>query len=143
MAILAVAAVQGPVASAQGMAATAPTAAATFNIPAQPLPEALAQFARQSGAQLAYPPDLVQGRRAQPVQGARSPDAALAELLRGSGLRMRRDGATLVLERAPMDSNAALPEVRVAAEAEVETATGPVRGLVARRSATATKTDTR
>ncbi len=141
-AVLAVAAVQAPVASAQGTAATAPTAAATFDIPAQPLPDALAQFARQSGAQLVYPPDLVQGRRAQAVQGARSHDAALAELLRGSGLRMRRDGATLVLERAPIDSNAALPEVRVAAEAEVETATGPVRGLVARRSATATKTDT-
>jgi iron complex outermembrane receptor protein len=47
-----------------------------------------------------------------------------------------------VLERAPADGAAALPEVRVAAEAEVETATSPVRGLVARRSASATKTDT-
>lgn len=117
-------------------------AAASFDIPAQRLADALAQFARQSGVQLVYAPDLVQGRRAQAVQGSRSADAALAELLRGSGLRMRRDGATLVLERVPADGAAALPEVRVAAEAEVETATGPVRGLVARRSASATKTDT-
>ncbi|MBU0891576.1 MAG: TonB-dependent siderophore receptor [Gammaproteobacteria bacterium] len=126
-----------PLASAQSAPATA-----AFDIAAQPLPDALAQFARQAGVQLVYPPDLVQGRRAQPVQGTRNPEAALAELLRGSGLRMRRDGATLVLERLPADGAAALPEVRVAAEAEVETATGPVRGLLAKRSASATKTDT-
>ncbi|MBV7453982.1 TonB-dependent siderophore receptor [Acidovorax sp. sif1233] len=136
-AMLAMASLQMDMATAQG--APAPAA---FDIAAQPLPDALAQFARQSGVQLIYPPELVQGRHAQPVQGARSPEAALAELLRGSGLRMRRDGATLVVERAPADGAAALPEVRVAAEAEVETATGPVRGLVARRSASATKTDT-
>ena len=136
-AMLAVASLQMGMATAQG--ASAPAA---FDIAAQPLPDALAQFARQSGVQLIYPPELAQGRHAQPVQGARSPEAALAELLRGSGLRMRRDGATLVLERAPADGAAAMPEVRVAAEAEVETATSPVRGLVARRSASATKTDT-
>ncbi|WKB55452.1 TonB-dependent siderophore receptor [Eleftheria terrae] len=37
---------------------------------------------------------------------------------------------------------ASLPAVRVTARREAETATGPVRGYVARRSATATKTDT-
>ena len=115
---------------------------ARFDIPAQPLPEALARFAAQSGMQLVYPPDLVQGRRANAVQGMHAPDAALAELLRGTGLRMRRDGATLVLERQSAESAAALPEVRVAAQADTETATGPVHGLAARRSATATKTDT-
>ncbi|RKJ98815.1 TonB-dependent siderophore receptor [Alicycliphilus denitrificans] len=115
---------------------------AAFDILAQPLPGALARFAQQSGVQIVYPPELVQGRRANAVQGAQPAEQALATLLRGSGLRMRRDGATLVIERIPAEDAAVLPEVRVLADAEAETATGPVHGLVARRSATATKTDT-
>ncbi|MBN9342005.1 MAG: STN domain-containing protein, partial [Comamonadaceae bacterium] len=65
--------------------------AAPFDIPAQPLPEALARFAAQSGAQLVYPPGLVQGRRSSAVQGTLDAEAALRQLLQGSGLELRRD----------------------------------------------------
>ncbi|SDO10336.1 TonB-dependent Receptor Plug Domain [Rhodoferax sp. OV413] len=115
---------------------------ASFEIAAQPLADALAQFGRQSGAQLVFAPGLVQGLRGNAVHGSRDVAAALAELLRGTGLQLRRAGATLTLERVPADAAVTLPPVTVTAAAERETATGPVIGYVAKRSATATKTDT-
>ncbi|MET0328148.1 MAG: TonB-dependent receptor [Luteimonas sp.] len=63
------------------------TADRTFALPAGPLDRALAQFARQSGSQLLYPPELAQGRQAHAVTGAMSPTQALTRLLAGSGLQ--------------------------------------------------------
>lgn len=126
-------------------AAGAATATATLNIPAQPLPLALAEFARQSGLQLVYAPDLVQGKQSTSVVGGKDAAAALADLLRGTGLQARQLGSTWAIERAPATQSAAetvLPVVRVSASQERETATGSVNGYVARRSATGTKTDT-
>jgi iron complex outermembrane receptor protein len=120
--------------------ASAQTAA--FDIPAEALADALRRFAAQSGVQLVYTPQAVEGRRSQAVSGSLEAQAALAQLLRSTGLQARRAGATWTLEPAPANSGAALPEVTVSADAEPETATGPVRGYIARRSATATKTDT-
>lgn len=121
-----------------GAHAAAQTAA--FDIAAQPLPQALRAFAAQSGLQLVYAPQLVEGRVASAVAGTRDAPEALADLLRGSGLQARRDGATWTLYRTPGNNGVALGEVIVRAAA-AETATGPVHGYVARRSATATKTD--
>lgn len=124
---------------------TTGAAAATFNIPAQPLPQALAEFARQSGLQLVYTPDLVQGKQSAGVVGSKDAATALAALLRGTGLQARHLGSTWAIERAPAATSGAetvLPAVRVSASQERETATGPVVGYVAKRSATATKTDT-
>ena len=124
-------------ASAFGTTAIAsPSRTATFDIPALPLPAALALFSRQSGAQLVYAPALVDGRNGRAVQGTLSIDAALSDLVRGAGLVAHRRGSTLTLEVAPSQ----LREVSVSAPAE--DAYGPVSGYVARRSATATKTDT-
>ncbi len=114
---------------------------AAFDIPAQPLAEALRQFAAQAGVQLVFRPELGEGRSSRPVQGTMDAEAALRELLQGSGLELRRDGATWSVAPAAA-SGATLPEVRVRGQHDAETATGPVHGLAARRSATATKTDT-
>ncbi len=111
-----------------------------LDLPAQPLSQALAQLARQAGLQLLLAPDMVQNRQAAALLGPHEISDALAELLRGSGLRGRMEGSTLVIER--MASITSLPEVRVTAQAERESATGPVIGYVAQRSATGTKTDT-
>lgn len=142
---------RSPLAKLAAMAlllASAGTTAApvAFDIPAQALDRALALFARQAGLQLALPPALAQGRTAPAVSGSKEPADALAELLRGSGLRGRLEGGALVVDRLPASSAAAnetvLPVVRVSASQEKETATGPVLGYAARQSATATKTDT-
>lgn len=123
----------------------AATATATLNIPAQALSQALAEFARQSGLQLVYAPDLVQGKQSASVVGGKDAPTALADLLRGTGLQARQLGSTWAIERALAATSAAetvLPVVRVSASQEGETATGPVVGYIAKRSATATKTDT-
>jgi iron complex outermembrane receptor protein len=59
--------------------------------------------------------------------------AALAALLTATGVADAQGRA---------NSDTTLPEVKVSADKDAETATGPVRGYVAKRSATATKTDT-
>jgi len=112
-----------------------------FDLPAQPLARSLAEFARQAGLQLLAAPDLVRNRQGQPVNGRRSVPAALEELLRGSGLQGRIDGNTLVIEPMPA-SPAAATLGTIIVRALGETASGPVPGYVARRSATAGKTDT-
>lgn len=97
-----------------------------FDQPAQPLEQALTAFARQAGLQLVYPPDLVQGLRAPALRGSHSREAALAELLRGSGVGGRIQGRTLVLspQAAPApDSAVALPATVVRAQREEQGST--------------------
>lgn len=115
-----------------------------FDLSAQPLDQALPQFARQAGLQLAAAPELLRGLRGQQVTGAFDVKAALAELLRGSGLQGRINEGLLTIERVSprADAETTLPAVRVSASKEHESATGPVAGYAARRSATVTRTDT-
>ncbi|MDZ7855900.1 TonB-dependent siderophore receptor [Sphaerotilus sp.] len=128
---------------AQTAPAAAPTSV-TFNVATQPLDQALARFARQAGLQLAASPDLLRGLQGRAVSGALGVQAALDELLRGSGLRGRIADGLLTIERGSQRAEAetTMPVVRVKADAVRETATGPVAGYVAKRSATGTRTDT-
>jgi iron complex outermembrane receptor protein len=57
------------------------------DIPAQPLAQALATFARQTGLQLVYVSDLVRHQKSHAVSAGLSADEALALLLQGTGLR--------------------------------------------------------
>jgi outer membrane receptor protein involved in Fe transport len=59
----------------------------TFEIPARPLAEALAAFARQTGLQLVYVSSVVRNRRSHAAAAGLTPDEALARLLQGTGLR--------------------------------------------------------
>lgn len=85
-------------------AQTAPQPAATrpggFAIAAQPLGDALVAFGRQSGWQVSVDPALVAGRTSPGVTGAADAEAALSQLLDGSGLIWRKTDATsAVIER--------------------------------------------
>src|SRR5437016_3535527 len=60
---------------------------ANFDIPAQPVREALARFAEQSGFQVAVYTDRVQGMRAPQMTGSYVPREAIAKLLAGTPLR--------------------------------------------------------
>lgn len=146
LALAALAALTAPhrQAAAQTGPSAAATAAAPFNIRAQPLAQALAEFARQSGLQLVYAPELLQGKRSNAVAQQKDAPSALADLLRGTGLQARRVGGTWAIEAAAAHGGAAdklLPPIRVTAALE-ESTTGPLVGYVAKRSATGTKTDT-
>ena len=63
--------------------------ALSASIDAQPLDQALAAFAQQSGLQLLYVSALAEHRRSRPVAAGLSPTAALTQLLAGTGLRFK------------------------------------------------------
>jgi iron complex outermembrane receptor protein len=78
-----VALLEPPAALAQ--ASQSPTLAA--DIPAQPLALALAAFRRQTGLRLVYVSSLIREQSSRAVSAGLSADAALAQLLQGTGLR--------------------------------------------------------
>ncbi len=58
----------------------------TFNIPAQDLGPALREFARQSNREILFSSEVVKGMTTKGVVGALGADAALTQLLAGTGL---------------------------------------------------------
>jgi TonB-dependent heme/hemoglobin receptor len=66
-----------------------PSVTRAFNIPAQPLASALNQFGRQSGLQVAFPAEASRGVQSTAVIGKFTPEQALAQLLRGTGISHR------------------------------------------------------
>lgn len=118
--------------------------AVAFDIPAQPLASAIIEFANATGYQVLVDDRVAAGRTSAPVQSMMTPRAALARMLEGTGLVYEFVNRRTV-------SLSALPDVATTSETGVlldpiyvegETAWGPVDGVVARRSATGTKTDT-
>ncbi len=69
------------------LAQSAPPAGRVAAIPAQPLGQALAALARQTGLQLLYVSGLVRKQTSHAVPRGLSADAALAAMLQGTGLR--------------------------------------------------------
>lgn len=60
-----------------------------FSIPAQPLAIALRRYMQQSGVQISYKSDLVEGRGSSAIDGDMAPVDALSALLAGTGLSFR------------------------------------------------------
>jgi iron complex outermembrane receptor protein len=84
----------------QAYAQSAPdTAERSFDIPAQPLTEALIQFGRQAGLQASADAALMQDLRSAPVRGTMTWRQALTALLSGTGLTWRLNGSMVALER--------------------------------------------
>ncbi|PLK72145.1 TonB-dependent receptor [Rhizobium sp. TH135] len=81
------------------MAQTAPMNAATraYDIPAQPLANALRAFGRQSGLQVSLPAEAARGANSAAVSGTLSTEAALSQLLSGTGLSYRISNGTVVV----------------------------------------------
>ena len=124
-----------------------------YAIPAGPLERALTTFASAAGVELSADAALLHGKRSGGLAGSYTVRQGFEELLRGQGVRLvdGADGAYAL--RAAMEAttapagtsgqaSATLPAITINASSERETAIGPVRGYVARRAASATKTDT-
>jgi iron complex outermembrane recepter protein len=79
------------VVAAAPAAAQAPTRA--FDIPAQPLSSAVLEFSRQADVMVVLPPELAAGKRSAAVKGSLSVNAAIAQLLRRTGLRAMPNAA--------------------------------------------------
>src|SRR5690606_10943890 len=65
--------------------------AVSYDTPAQDLGAALRAFAQASGEQVIFDGEALRGKRSGALKGAYSADAALAVLLRGSGLTAHRN----------------------------------------------------
>lgn len=130
----------GPLAAGAAIAQTA-SATPPFDIPAGPLGAALDRFARVAGVNLTYEAKAVAGRDTRGLSGAFDADTGLRILLQGTGLSAVRAAGGFTLELAPAGA-ATLEPVRVRAAVETDPAIGPLKGYVARESATATKTGT-
>lgn len=89
-----------------------------IHIAAQPLGEALNDWARQTRIQLFVQPDTTAGKTAPAVAGSLSPRAALDRLLAGLGLYGRFEGNAVTIERVAAGGGAALAAVTVTAAAE-------------------------
>ena len=87
----------------------------TFAIEPQALSSALLEFADQSGLELLFDARIAQGQMTKGAEGRFTPEAALRQLLAGSGLSYRfTDATTVTLERA-------------ASEPSEETDSGPLQ----------------
>mgnify|MGYP000847615897 CR=1 FL=1 len=122
---------------------TAQSAAVTYNIPAQPLGQALATFGKQSGLQITYDPALISGKTSRPVSGTMTRQAALQQLLSATDLNFRYAGGnTIVLGKKPVTSSITLGPVRVGGNVIGQNPTGPGVGYVAENTMAGTKTST-
>ena len=102
-----------------GLVMLAGARAATLDIAAQPLDDALAELAEDTGVQLIYDATITAGKRSPALSGDYAIDQALTRLLAGSGLRHRRnDDGSVTLEPAPTTGGTLAP---VAVSAQVAT----------------------
>ncbi len=120
-----------------------------FTIPEGPLSAALVAFGRQAGVQISYVPSIASGLTTTGVSGSLTPNAALAQLLAGSGLSYRFSGARTVLIEKPGSGSAAgaapagaISLDTIDVQGNNQSPYGPGVGYVATRSVTSTKTDT-
>src|SRR5882724_8006775 len=108
-----------------------------FDIPPQPLADALIQFGRQAGLQISAETSLVQNLRTNGVAGTMGRDQALAMLLAGTGLTYRINGSMVALERLQTGTTSGavqLEPLRIEGQRPPETAYGPIQGFVAHQS---------
>ena len=105
-----------------------------FNISSGALSSALAEFGRQSGIQVSYPPEYAAGKQTTGVSGQATPDQALAQLLQGSGLTysFTSTGTVTISDRvsaavAPVedDGSLMLDTIRVTSKVGVNPADAP------------------
>ncbi len=137
-----------PLDSAQAQSPSV-SSVASYDLPVDALDVTLTGIARRAGRIIVIEPTLVNGLRSAPVRGLLSVEEAFGQALAGSGLEIskRTEGSYALRKTLSATSERGttmrgLPTVTVLAEAEQESATGPMSGYVAKRGATGTKTDT-
>lgn len=124
----------------------------SYDIPAGPLALALNRLGETARIELVYDSALTNGLQSPGLRGSFGPVEALSRLLAGTGLTYRQTGArSFTLTAAPRASGGAVElgpvrvqgdDVKGGASSGEYSAWSRVEGYVARRSATATKTDT-
>ncbi|HEY5760319.1 MAG TPA: TonB-dependent receptor [Steroidobacter sp.] len=94
--LLAVASVGSALAQTQTNTTSTDQARQEFNIAAQPLSQALREYAQQSGDQVVFYSDIGKGREAPALAGSYTRQEALQRLLENTGLKYRRVNAKTI-----------------------------------------------
>jgi outer membrane receptor for ferric coprogen and ferric-rhodotorulic acid len=118
-AMLCSAAVLVQAAPVRAQANAAESQAREFDVPAQPLAQAVLAFSQQAGVQLVLESGTAQGMSSSPVKGRMSVAEAITRLLAGTSLTWRFvNDRTVTIEAAPQGSNGehVLGAVRVEGE---------------------------
>jgi hypothetical protein len=114
-----------------------------FDIKAQPMGEALNQFARQAGVQIFFPGEAAAGRRSPAVRGTMEPRTALTQLIAGFSLSIvGDDGKMIMLQAGPARDDARLASDAATALEEIIVTSGPRAGDLKRNSDTVVNTIT-
>lgn len=112
-----------------------------YNIAAGSLDQVLNRFASTAGILLSVDAQLTEGKRSAGLQGRYDTVQGLERLLAGSGLLALETQGSWSLQAAPQSGPLQLGATRVNAIEAPENAWGHVDGIVAKRSATGSKTD--
>src|SRR5450631_3984566 len=118
-------------------ASTASADPARFDIAAQPLPNALKNFAAQAKMQLLYRFDIVSHATASPVNGQLEKHAALEQLLRGTGLEAVYSNENTATIRVMSAGEKAAPGTKAATGDKPGPANSPPTGSIAPDQASA------
>ncbi|BBK43047.1 ligand-gated channel [Allostella vacuolata] len=116
-----------------------------FDIPAQPLHQALLRFSREAGIELFFDSAMTRNATSTALAGTYPTRDALARLLSRTGLTFRfTNPTTVTLERLPPQAGAVILDTVTVEGRQVRapTATAPFDGFVANVSQAGTKTDT-
>lgn len=113
-----------------------------FDIAPQPLASALNRLAAQGGLQVIFDGNLVQGKSSRGINGRHEPEAALSELLQGSGLTWRSTGSASVTLEPAAHSSGTLELGATSIVGQAYSSVSPDDGYVAKRSSVGSKTDT-
>jgi outer membrane receptor protein involved in Fe transport len=108
-------------------AAAQPPGRFNFDLPAEPLSEALRNVAVETGRNIIAPADLVGAQHVPPLSGTFTAEEAVERLLAGTGLRYRVAEGTLIVGRGPIAEEQSAPAVGKSGEDIVVTGTH-VRG---------------
>ncbi|MFL9710047.1 TonB-dependent receptor domain-containing protein [Methylobacillus sp. Pita1] len=102
-----------------------------YHIPAEPLTDALNQFAKQAGVNILFTPEQVRNLRSHDLQGSYTTESGLSTLLQGTGLVARRSAAGYTLERTSQSAADNKPlALDAAQQTELEEASTPALGVV-------------
>lgn len=112
-----------------------------FDIPSQPLLDALGEFTATTGIAVLRTTEEQLAGQAPAVRGRYTADQAMGLLLQGSGLSFRHGAGSITLDRPSGDGTLDLSQIDINASGQ-QSAFGPVSGYVATAAGTATKTDT-
>jgi iron complex outermembrane receptor protein len=110
--------------------AWAQSAPVAIDMPAQSLDQALRNLAQSHGLQIFYAPQTVAGMEAQAVSGTMTPQQALSALLNGKPLRVRQDGAAVIIEPENAGTAQVLAPIEVSASRSSSNLVSPVQQTI-------------